>query len=254
MKPISLFLSAALIATAACNGDKGSGSSAATGGGDGPRVAQAVKPPANGDWSTVVTPTEDGGFLMGNPEAKVHLVEFASMTCPHCAEFSENGEKKLVDEYVKSGRVAFEYRNYVRDPLDITMSLIARCGGAQRFFPLTDAMFANQADFFQKVQGSSPEQQQALAQQPPAQQFAGYAQLAGLQEWAALRGVPQPQQQQCLSNQAEIDRLVQMNSDANSNYQITGTPSFLINNELVEMEGGKPLWDQLRAKIEGELG
>ncbi len=245
-----LTAAAAVFATAACNGDKGSGGNAGTSSGE-TTVTEPVKPPADGDWSTVVTPTSAGGFLMGNPEAKVQLVEFGSMTCPHCAEFQEAAGPPLIANYVKSGQVAFEFRNYVRDPLDMTMSLVARCGGKERFFPLTDAMFKSQNEFFQKVQGTPPEQQQAMAQLPPAEQMAGYAKLAGLQQWAAMRGVPSAKQQQCLSNQAEIDRLVQMNTDATTQFPgIPGTPAFVINGKLVE---GAASWKALEPKIKEAL-
>ena len=242
-----LAAAAALLATAACNGDKAGESSAPTG-----APVEAVAPPQGGDWSQIVAQTPTGGFVMGNPNAAVKLIEFGSMTCPHCAEFAETGVKPLVDNYVKSGRVSFEYRNYVRDPLDITMSLIARCGGPSRFFPLTDALFKSQRDFFAKVQAASPEQQQSLVQLPPVQQFAGYAQLAGLQQWAAMRGVPSARQQQCLSNQAEIDKLVQMTSDATSDYpDFKGTPTFTINGKLVEDAAA---WAQLEPKLRDVLG
>lgn len=248
MKPNYLLVAvAAVFASAACNAEKASESGAPAGG----RV-EAVKPPPGGDWSQTVAATPAGGFQMGNPNAAVKLVEFGSMTCPHCAEFAEVGVKPLVDKYVKSGRVSFEFRNYVRDGLDIAMSLVARCGGADRFFPLTDALFKSQRDFFQQVQASSTEQQQSLAQLPPAQQFAAYAQLAGLQQWAAMRGVPSARQQQCLSNQAEIDRLVQMTSDATSEHpNFPGTPTFTINGKMVEKAAA---WEQLEPKLRDALG
>lgn len=242
-----LIVVAATFAGAACNAEKDSGSAGPAGG----RV-EAVKPPPGGDWSQTVTATPEGGYQMGNPNAAVKLVEYGSMTCPHCAEFSESGAKPLIDEYVKSGRVSFEFRNYVRDGLDIAMSLIARCGGAERFFPLTDALFKSQRDFFQRVQTSTPEQQQSLSQLPPAQQFAAYAQLAGLQQWAAMRGVPSARQQQCLSNQAEVDKLVQMTSDATSEHpNFPGTPTFTINGEMVENAAA---WAQLEPKLRNALG
>ena len=247
MKRTHLFVAAvAVLLSAACNGDRGTDSNRST------AKVEAVAPPQGGDWAQVVAQTPAGGFMMGNPDAAVKLVEYASMTCPHCAEFAETGVEPLVEKYVKSGRVSFEVRNYVRDPLDIAMALIARCGGPNRFFPLTDALFKSQSDFFQRVQTASSEQQQSLSQLPPAQQFAGYAQLAGLQQWAAMRGVPSGRQQQCLSNQAEIDKLVQMTSDATSEIpNFPGTPTFTINGQLVEKAS---TWKLLEPKLRDALG
>ena len=76
------------LVTAACNADKGSRQRRAASTGV---AATPVAAPNNGDWSTVVSQTPEGGFVMGNPNAKVKLVEFGSMTCPHCAEFDEKG-------------------------------------------------------------------------------------------------------------------------------------------------------------------
>ena len=247
MKPAKILVAAAaLLASAGC-GEQGSNGTAV----DTNAPIEAVAPPPGGDWTQLVRQTQDGGFLMGNPNADVKVVEFGSMTCPHCAEFSETGFQELVNEYVKTGRVSFEFRNYVRDPLDITMALIARCGGPERFFPVTDAMFASQSQFFEQLQATPQEQQQALQQMPPAQQFASYANLAGLQQWAAQRGVPSARQQQCLSNQSEVDRLVQMTSDASGTHNVQGTPSFLINGSLAE---GASTWATLEPKIREALG
>lgn len=240
-----LAAASAALAVASCGGDQGN----TTAGGSDTQIAP-VPPPEGGDWSKMVTRTAAGGYLVGNPDAAVKVVEFGSMTCPHCAEFDETGLKPLVDNYVKTGRVSFEFRNFVRDPLDITMSLITRCAGPERFFPLTEAMFANQRDFFDRLQSAPQERAQALAQLPPAQQFAGYAELAGLQAWAAQRGLPSGRQQACLSNQAEIDQLVQMNGEAVSTHNVQGTPSFLINNELVENAAS---WDKLEPAIKDAL-
>ena len=240
-----LAAASAALAVASCGGDQGNTTAA---GGDS-QVAP-VAPPEGGDWSKMVTETAAGGYLMGNPYAAVKVVEYGSMTCPHCAEFDETGFQPLVDNYVKTGRVSFEFRNFVRDPLDITMSLIARCAGPERFYALTEAMFESQRGFFEQLQSAPQERAQALAQLPPAQQFAGYAELAGLQPWAAQRGLPSARQQACLSNQVEIDQLVQMNGEAVSTHNVSGTPSFLINNELVE---GASTWDRLEPAIKDAL-
>ena len=236
--------SAALLATA-CNAEKGVGNTS------GPEVTAApVAAPNNGDWSTVIRKTPEGGFVMGNPSAKVKLVEFGSMTCPHCAAFEEEGTKPLIDNYVKKGLVSFEFRNFVRDPFDVAASLIARCGGEASFFGLTRGLFAEQKDWVGKVQAADPAQMQALQSMPPAQQFSTIADLAGLKQFASLRGVPRAKAEACLADETAINQLVQMNSDAASNFNIPGTPSFLINGTLVDQTSS---WELLEPKIKEAL-
>jgi protein-disulfide isomerase len=249
MKRSQIFVAAvAILASAACNAEKGS----EAGGAASAAPVQAVKPPANGDWSQIVSATPAGGFVMGNPGAKVKLVEYGSMTCPHCREFDETGMKPLVDKYVKTGRVSFEFRNYVRDPYDLAGALIARCNGAKGFFPLTRAMFKDQPKWVGKLQTVPAEQQQALATLGPDRQFAEIAKLAGLQQWAAQRGLPSAKSSTCLRNEVEINRLVQMTSDATSEFpQFPGTPSFTVNGELQEKAG---TWPLLEPKLREALG
>lgn len=219
---------------------------------DSPAAAPIQAP--NGDWTKMVTQTTEGGFVKGNPDAKVKVVEFASMTCGACAAFATEDEPKLVEQYVKTGNVSFELRNFVRDPLDITMSLVARCAGASpQFFALTNGMFADQKGFFDRLQAVPQDQLAALQNLPPVQQFQRMAQLAGVQEWAAQRGLPSGRSGQCLANQAEIDRLVQMNSDASSSYDIPGTPTFLVNGEVVKPGSSETNWAALEGAIKGAL-
>ena len=248
MKPnLILLATAAILASGACNAEKAGQSSAANS-----TTAEAVQAPADGDWSQVVTQTDSGGFRMGNPNAQVKLVEFGSMTCPHCATFDEEGVQPLVDRYVKSGQVSFEFRNYVRDPFDIAASLIARCNGAKSFFPLTRAMFEGQQDWITKLQGAPQAQLEAVQNLGPQQQFLEIAKLADLQQWAAMRGVPTAKSTTCLTDQNSVNQLVQMNSDATSEFpQLPGTPAFAINGELLENTTN---WATLEPKIREALG
>jgi protein-disulfide isomerase len=248
----TLFLSLAVasFATAACNAEKGSDSSA--------NPSTPVKPvpaPNGGDWRTIVSQTAEGGFVMGNPNAAAKIVEFGSMTCPHCAEFDETGVKPLIDTYVKSGRVSYEFRNYVRDPYDMAASLVARCGGTASFFGLTRGLYADQKEWVTKIQGANPQTMQRISALPPQQQLPEIAKLAGFQDWAAQRGLPAAKSTACLSNQAEIDRLVQMNSEALEVYpDFPGTPSFLLNGAPIKIEPGSPVWTQVESKIKDALG
>ncbi len=248
----TLFLSLALasFATVACNAEKGSDSAA--------KPSAPVKPvpaPNGGDWSAIVSQTAAGGFVMGNPNAAVKIVEFASMTCPHCAEFDETGLKPLIDTYVKSGRVSLELRNYVRDPYDMAATLIARCGGTASYFGLTRGLFADQKEWVGKIQAADPATMQRIGTLPPPQQLPEIAKITGLQQWAAVRGLPEAKSTTCLNNQAEIDRLVQMNSEALEVYpDFPGTPSFLLNAEPIKIEAGAPVWTQVESKIKDALG
>jgi protein-disulfide isomerase len=215
---------------------------------------EPIAAPNGGDWTTTIAPTAEGGFLMGNPDAPVKLVEFGSMTCPHCREFDEQAMKTITDTYVKSGRVSFEFRNFVRDGLDLTASVVARCGGPASFFGMTGQLFADQPQMFEKVQAADPAQLNAIEALPPAQKLPRFAELAGLKQWAAMRGLPSAKLDQCLADQGQIDRLVQMQSDATSTYELSGTPSFLINNEVVKFEGTEPIWSQLERQLRTALG
>jgi protein-disulfide isomerase len=239
-----ILASAALLATA-CNAEKGAANSS------GPDVAaKPVPAPNNGDWSTIVSKSPEGGFVMGNPNAKVKLVEFGSLTCPHCAEFEERGGKALIDNYVKKGLVSWEFRNFVRDPFDMTATLLSRCGGEASFFGLTRNLFADQRDWIGKIQAADQATMQALQAMPPAQQFSTIADIGGLKQYAAMRGVPRAKAEQCLADEAEVNKLVQMNTDAATGFNIPGTPSFLINGALVEQTAS---WEALEPKIKDAL-
>lgn len=241
-----LAAAAAILASAACNAENnGSGGASAA-------EAKPVPPPKGGDWTQMVRQTAAGGFQMGNPNAAGKLIEFGSMTCPHCREFDEKGVGPLIANYVKSGRVAYEFRNYVRDPYDLAASLIARCNGAKGFFPLTRAMYKDQNNWIGKLQGVSPAQQQALGNLGPDRQFLEIAKLAGFQQWAAMRGVPSAKANACLSSEAEVNRLVQMNSDATTQFpDFRGTPTFILNGKMLD---NAATWELLEPQLRKAVG
>src|SRR5690349_14475181 len=176
----SIACALALIAIAGCNSKQGDAATNKS------VKLEQVKPPAGGDWTEVVNPTQAGGFMMGNPNAKVKLIEFGSMTCPHCKAFDDEGVDKLVNTYVKSGQVSWEFRNYVRDGFDLTAALIARCNGAKSFFPLTRALYKDQMNWVSKIQAAPKEQLEGLQNLPPNQQFLQMAKVADFQPWAAM--------------------------------------------------------------------
>jgi protein-disulfide isomerase len=254
MKPSYFLLAAAaILASSGCNaknGDAADGAATST-----PTVA--VKPPTNGDWTSVVTPTTAGGFMMGNPNAKVKLVEYGSMTCPHCAAFDQQAFDPLTNNYVKPGKISYEFRNYVRDPFDISASLVARCNGAKTFFPLTNALYKEQMSWVGNLQKAPQAQVEAIQNMGPDKQFLEIAKLADLQKFAAMRGVPTAKSTACLTDQAAVDKLVQMNSDTTTQYpDFQGTPTFILNGKMVELGPvtQEQVWPALEAKLRQAIG
>jgi protein-disulfide isomerase len=210
-----------------------------------------VKPPKGGDWTQVVNATPDGGFMMGNPNAKVKLLEIGSLTCPHCKAFEDEGAPTLMNTYVKSGQVSWEFRNYVRDAFDLTANLIVRCNGAKGFFPLSMAIYKDQADWVGKIQAAPQDKLQQLQNLPENQQFVELAKVAGFPEWAAMRGIPIAKSTQCLSNTKLIDQIVQMNSETTNQFPaFEGTPSFAINGTMVPKVA---TWDLLEPELKKAL-
>ena len=236
-------IAALALMVAGCGGDEG-GATNQTAAKNVP-LKQIQAP--NGDWTQVVSQTPEGGFVMGNANAPVKLIEFGSLTCSHCAEFAEKGEPILVDKYVKSGQVSYEFRNFIRDPVDLAAALLARCNGPAAFFPMTEQLFASQRDWFGKAANLPAEQQQQISASP--QPAAGYAQATGLDQFAKVRGVPAAKAQACLADQAQVQKLISQNQKDSTDFQISGTPTFVINGKRAE--AGE--WSQLEPAIQAAL-
>ncbi len=236
----------AVLALAACNKQKAASSAVKN---DNVTITQATPPPG-GNWSDVVNATS-AGFMMGNPNAKVKLVEIGALTCPHCREFEEKGGPTLVDKYVKSGQVSWEFRTYLLHGADISAALIARCNGAKSYFPLVKAFYADQPTWMSKIIATPQAKLDQLQNLPKNQQFVVLAQLGGLQDWAAARGVPQAKSNQCLSDSGKIDQLVQLSSDVQNQYpDFEGTPSFVLNGTLLDKTF---TWDKLQPQLDAAL-
>lgn len=205
----------------------------------------AVAAPAGTSWSETVATTPDGHFLMGNPNAAVKLVEYGSYTCSHCRDFSAEASEEI-RKLVDTGKMSFEFRSYVRDPIDITTALLARCGGKDIFFPLSEQYFGNQAAMFDKVQALGDARYQQLMSAPPQSRLVGLGEALGLVDFAKQRGVAEDQAKQCLADGKTADALVKDVESANSQYNITGTPAFLINGTLVN---SPPTWKDLHGEL-----
>lgn len=233
------FLLAAIgmaLALSGCGG-KGEGNGAAP---SGDPVA-AVPAPAGTSWSETVAATPEGGFVMGNPNAKLKLIEYASFTCPHCREFAESIEEPLKTKYVDTGKVSYEFRHFVRDPIDITASLIARCGGKDPFFPLMMQLFGNQDAMFKQAQGAGDKAYQDAMNLPPEKRFVRLGEMTGLIDFAKTRGIPEAQARTCLANFKQAEGFAEGNGAAIKQFNIEGTPTVILNGKKLDNAATWPL-------------
>lgn len=236
---------ALLLALGACgskSGDETLGNAAL------PSVAGKANVPApdGRKWTEIVSETKDGGYLLGNPDAPVRLAEYGSFTCPHCREF---GEESGADRaaMVDTGKLAFEYHSVVRDPLDMTMVLLARCGGKDLFFPLADQLFAAQTDTITRIQKVGEADYNTVMNKPINERFFAVAQLAGLVDFMKQRGISEDRTKQCLADGAQAEKIAkQVEADA-AKYDIQGTPTLILNGTKVDTSS----WTDIKAKLKG---
>ena len=248
MKTAAAIMAVLMLAACGKGGEAGGNSAAAN---TAAPNATAGAPAANGDWTGTITETEDGGFMIGNPQAKVKLVEYGSMTCPHCAAFATDGTPVLLERYVKNGQVSFEFRNFVRDGMDVSASLLARCGGPGPFFKLTEQMFADQRNWMEKAINLSKADQDRMKALPVAEQLPALASITGLDKFVRMRGITDARVKACLNDEAAMNLLQQINKTAVDTYHITGTPGFVINGQLAE---GVYNWETLEPRLQQALG
>ena len=213
------------LALAACGdsgGDSGAGTSAEAGKtapAGTPAATSASKLGAPKDFAGVVTPGEvnDQGYVLGpvslgNPDAPVTVIEYASYTCPHCAEFDENVVARLKPTYIDSGQVRFEFRNFIRDRYDLAVAMLVRCEGADRFFPLSDLFFARQREWL------------ANARQPERI-------IDDIAAVARRAGISRTRFDQCLADRDLQQHLIEMTQEGQKAWDITGTPTIIVNGE-----------------------
>jgi protein-disulfide isomerase len=213
-----------------------------------PASANAAKPVPTRDWSRTVAATPEGGFRMGSPNAKVKLVEYGSLACPHCRHFEQTGYKPLV-QYVRTGRVSYEFRNFLLNAPDISVSLLAHCAGPAKFFPMSAVVFATQPQWFDKVAAITSEQRAEIEKMSDALRIARLAEIAGFPQIAARFGVTPARARQCLADPKGLERLINMTKAA-QDAGITQTPTFLINGKATDAA----TWEQLEPQLKKAAG
>lgn len=169
-------------------------------------------------------------MTLGAEDAPVTMIEYASFTCPHCANFHQNIFKDIKKNYIDTGKVKLVYREVYFDKYGLWASLIARCGGADKFFGIADLMYKSQAEWVRA--GGAPE-------------------IAGeLRKIARLAGVDKETLDQCLSDGQQAQTMVAWYQHHAEADDITGTPSFILNGEKIANQGSYEAFAKL---IDAEL-
>jgi protein-disulfide isomerase len=192
--------------------------------------------PANAarDWTRTVTATKDGGYLVGNPAAPHKLIEYYSLTCPHCQHFTVEGLPALRSQYIAPGKLSLELRNFILNGPDLAASILLRCGTPATAVRLYDEVFAHQQDLFGRISALSADAEARISAAPEQQRPAVFAKEAGLIDWFAARGIPAPKGTACLSDPTGLKALIAMREAAVTRYNVAGTPGFVVDGTLVD--------------------
>lgn len=206
-----------------------------------------VPAPAGKQWADVITATPEGGWRMGNPDAPLKLVEYGALSCSHCAAFSAEGFPHLRDDYVNSGRVSYELRFFMLNALDVPAVLLATCGTeADAVIPMAEQFWTWQPTMFTNLKATGLDVTSRVQNLPASQRPAAIARIATMNDFFAQRGIAADAAAKCLADPAKASALAAATDKASKDYNITGTPTFLLNGRNLEVAS----WDALEPLLQ----
>jgi len=175
--------------------------------GVGPALAQgpAPKPVSPAEQAKLLAVTPDDRVL-GKADAPITIVEYASLTCPHCAHFDQEVLPQLKKDWIETGKAKLVLRDFPLDQSALLAATVARCEPADKYYGFVDTLFKSQEEW-------------ASAKDPHA----------GLQRFAQLSGMGKKEFTACIDNKAEQDKVVQSRFVAANQLAVDSTPTFFIN-------------------------
>ena len=165
--------------------------------------------------------------ILGDPNAPVEIVEYSSLTCPHCRNFHLNVLPALKKKYIDTGKVKLVYRDFPFDRFGLMAAVMARCAPPIRYFQFLDVLFQNQERWSRDPNPG-----------------------AALVRIGKLGGLSGDDFQTCMNNKALVDGLIQGRLDANKRFEVKATPTFVINGDK-RVVGFQPfkVFDELLEKL-----
>ena len=216
-------------------------------------LTAASKPapaPAKANWNAVVARTAADSYLLGNPNAPIKLVEYISYTCSHCAHFEAESDAQLRIGLVGPGKGSIEVRSFVRDPVDLTVALLAHCGPPSKFFGNHMTFLRHQSTWMEPIGRLSDAQKARWSNTDFAARMRAIASDLGLYSLMQARGYDRPTSDRCLADKALAERLAQHTKEATEKDFITGTPAFVLNGVPLS---GTYTWATLKPQVEARL-
>lgn len=180
-----------------------------------PSEKASTEPDSNAAPTETAEPAATGAMAdmtMGNPDAKVTVVEFASVTCPHCADFYQYMFPTIKEKYIDTGKIRFVFREFPTAPAGLSYvgSVLARCaadkGGSDAYFAVVDTLFKTQRTW---IYGDDPKLE--------------------LLKIAAQAGMNEKDFDACMKRQELVDLINKNVKEGAETYKISGTPTFVVN-------------------------
>jgi protein-disulfide isomerase len=146
---------------------------------------------------------------LGDPNAPVTIIEYSSLTCPHCAHFHIDTLPALKERYIQTGEVRLVFRDFPLNQRALEAAVLAHCSGPDRYYGFIDVLFKQQASWA-TAEGLGP-----------------------LRQIGRLAGLSEEEMDACLADQALADSILQVRLEAQETYEVNSTPSFVIDDEVI---------------------
>ena len=154
-------------------------------------------------------------LVHGKADAPVTIVEYASMTCPHCAAFAKDVMPQLTKEYIDTGKVKFVFREFPLDGAARMASAVARCFSGDQYFAFIDLLFANQMNWIKDFDGNQMITREDI--------------IEGLSQMARQGGLPRERVEACADDEKNLAAVDANWQEGQTRYNVGSTPTFLIN-------------------------
>lgn len=202
------------------------------------------------DWTKTVVATPEGGWRIGNPDAKVSIVEFASFSCGACKAFHDSGKGPLFQNYVETGKVSFEFRPFMLNVYDFAATLMATCETPAKSAVWADELYGNYDSWVGPFAKLGEAEIAPLRNLPADQQVRALAEAGGLHNFARARGMAKATFDACMMDQTRLQKKIDAQQVAQQKFDIQGTPTFLINGKKAD----GTTWAQIEPQIKAALG